>query len=99
MEGLTSGKKYRVSAQVKAAGLKTLPMIMVQCLRDGESKPIAFFASPPQKLAADVDQWQRIETEVSVPEGTQAVRLRIGIPGDQNAGGTAFIDDVEIAAL
>lgn len=95
----TVGKTYRVSAKVRTKGLRTLPMIAVQCLDADGEKPLALARSPGRELTGDVETWQRVEAEVTVPEGTSVVRLRIGIPAEGNAGGTALIDDVEIVEI
>ncbi len=94
--GIIAGKSYRVSAKVRTQGLRTLPMIVVQCLDSSESKFVACARSPERALKDDIQQWERIETTVLVPDGTATFRLRIGIPAESNAGGTAMIDDIEV---
>ena len=99
VQGVVAGKTYRVSAKVQTQGLSTLPMIVVQCLDATGGKYLAFARSPERRLSSDVRKWERVETEVTVPQGTAAFRLRIGIPAEGNAGGTAMIDDVEIVEI
>jgi hypothetical protein len=94
--GFVVGKTYRVSANVQTKGLRTLPMIVVQCLDGSGKQCLAFARSPERKLDGDLDQWERVQTDVTVPEGTSIFRLRIGIPSDGNAGGLALIDDISI---
>ena|SRR5687768_1042383 len=94
--GFAAGKTYRVSANVQTKGLRSLPMIVVQCLDDSGKKPLAIARSTERKLDSDLDQWERVETDVTVPEGTSVFRLRIGIPSNGNAGGIALIDDISI---
>ena len=96
LKGLVSGKSYRVAASVQTRGLTTKPMVVVQCLDASGSKHVGFSRSPEQKLTRDLEQWECITTELTVPEGTSTVVLRIGIPSHGNAGGTAIIDDVSI---
>lgn len=96
LQGLAAGKSYIVSAKVRSEGLSSIPVIVVQCM-DGEGKGhLQFARSPEKKLPADLKQWERVETKFTVPDGTSAVRLRIGIPAKGNAGGTAIIDDVAV---
>jgi hypothetical protein len=94
--GFIAGRTYRVSANVQTKGLRTLPMIVVQCLDASGKNCLRIARSPERKLAGDVDQWERIHAVVTVPEGTSVLRLRIGIPSDGNAGGLALIDDIAI---
>jgi hypothetical protein len=96
VKGFVAGKSYRVSAKVRTQGLGNLPMICVQCLDPSGSKFVAFARSPGRALNADIQEWERIETTILVPEGTAIFRLRVGIPSEGNAGGTAMIDDVEV---
>lgn len=94
--GFVAGKTYRISANVQTKGLKSLPMIVVQCLDESGRKSLTIARSPERKLDGDLEQWERIGTDVTVPEGTSVFRLRIGIPSDGNAGGLALVDDITI---
>jgi hypothetical protein len=94
--GIVAGKKYRVSAKVRTQGLRTLPMVVVQCLDETGTKHLLIARSAERALAGDVKDWERVETEVTVPEGTVTFRLRIGVPAAGNAGGTALIDDIQV---
>jgi len=94
--GFVAGKTYRASANVQTKGLRSLPMVVVQCLDASGKNCLAFARSPERKLDGDVDQWERVHANVKVPEGTSIFRLRIGIPSDGNAGGLALIDDITI---
>lgn len=96
VQKFVAGKKYRVAAKVQARGLQTLPMVVVQCLDESGTKLLAFARTEERQLKKDVEQWENVETELMVPEGTSTFRLRIGIPAEGNAGGTALIDDVRI---
>jgi hypothetical protein len=97
--GFVAGKSYRVSAKVRTQGLRNMPFICVQCLDSSKSKFVGFAGTPKRALQADIEQWERIETTVLVPEGTAAFRLRVGIPSEGNAGGTAMIDDIEVVEV
>ncbi|MCA9179709.1 MAG: carbohydrate binding domain-containing protein [Planctomycetales bacterium] len=99
LHGMEAGKTYQVSAKMRAAGLSTAPMIVLQCLNDDGSKYLGFAKSPERRLTADVQKWETVQTEITIPAGTSTVRLRIGIPGKGNAGGTAVIDDVEVTQV
>lgn len=80
-------------------GLRTMPFICVQCLDWSKSKFVGFAGTPASALTADIQQWERIETKISVPEGTAIFRLRVGISGDGNDGGTVMIDDIEVTEV
>jgi hypothetical protein len=95
MPGFAAGKTYRVSAKVQTRGLRKLPFVCVQCL-DAESKFVRITCSPERVLEGDVEEWERVETKVTVPEGTTKFRLRIGVTSQGNEGGTAMIDDIEV---
>lgn len=97
--GFIAGKTYRVSANVQTRGLRHLPLVCVQCLDASGTKFLGFARSSERAIEGDVEQWERVETKITVPEGTATFRLRIGIPSEGNAGGTALIDDVEIVAI
>ena len=97
--GFSAGKSYRVSARVKTSGLHNMPFICVQCLDSSRSKFVGFAGTPKRTLEADIEQWERIETTVLVPEGTATFRLRVGIASEGNAGGTAVIDDIEVVEV
>ena len=97
--GIIAGKKYRVSAKVQTRGLRSLPIVVVQCLDQRGGKFLAFGHSQEKELRADVAEWETVHTEVVVPPGTSTFRLRIGITAAGNAGGTAFIDDVQIVEV
>ncbi len=84
---------------MRTKGLTTLPMIVVQCLDRTGTKYLGFARSAERKLTSDLIEWERITTDITVPEGTTVVRLRIGIPAEGNAGGKAFIDDVVVDEL
>ncbi|WP_417737139.1 hypothetical protein [Rosistilla oblonga] len=99
LKGLAVGKTYRVSAKMTASGLSTAPMIVLECLNANGDKHLGFARSEERRLSGDVTAWERFETDITVPEGTAVVRLRVGIPAKGNAGGTAVIDDVEIAEV
>ncbi|QDU53252.1 hypothetical protein [Gimesia panareensis] len=99
LKGLTPGKSYRVSARVCTRGLKTLPMIVVQCIDASGSRFLGFARSQQRELPGDLDHWEQIQTDIVIPEGTSTVRLRIGIPSAGNAGGTAIIDDVDMVEM
>jgi hypothetical protein len=94
--GIIAGKSYRLSAKVRTRGLRTAPFVCAQCLDSSKSKFVAIVTSPPRELTADIEQWERVETKITVPEGTTALRLRIGVTDDGNEGGTAIIDDIEV---
>jgi hypothetical protein len=94
-----AGKSYRVSAKVRTQGLRTAPFICVQCLDSSKSKFVGFAGIPERALTADIDQWERIETKITVPEGTATFRIRAGVTDDGNEGGTAIIDDIEVIGL
>jgi len=96
IQKFVAGKKYRVAAKVQTRGLQTLPMVVVQCLDKSGNKLLAFARTEERKLDNDVEEWENVQTEVTVPEGTTIFRLRIGIPAEGNAGGKALIDDVRI---
>ena len=96
LKQLTAGKTYRVSTKVRSEGLTTLPIIVVQCLDETGTKYLAFARSVERKLSEDLIEWERVHTEITVPAGTDSVRVRIGIPAEGNAGGTAVIDDVVV---
>ena len=97
--GFVAGKSYRVSAKVKTSGLHNMPFICVQCLDSSKSKFVGFAGTPKRELSADIQQWERIETTILVPEGTETFRLRVGIASEGNAGGTAMIDDIEVVEI
>jgi hypothetical protein len=99
LRGFVAGKTYRVSAKVQTQGLRTLPMVVVQCLDESGAKHLASSRSPERKLKEDVVEWENVAAQVTIPTGTSTVRLRIGIPAEGNAGGTALIDDVEIVEV
>ncbi|WP_298865675.1 hypothetical protein [uncultured Gimesia sp.] len=99
VQGVVAGKKYRVAARVQARGLQTLPMVVVQCLDESGNKMLAFARTEERKIDNDVEKWENVQTEVTVPEGTSTFRLRIGIPAEGNAGGTALIDDIRIVEI
>lgn len=94
--GIVAGKTYRVSAKVQTQGLRTLPMVVVQCLDATGTIPFVVARSRERTLIGDVKDWEHVETEVTVPAGTATFRLRLGIPAAGNAGGTAVIDDIEV---
>jgi hypothetical protein len=94
--GFAAGKTYRVSANVQTKGLRSLPMIVVQCLDASGKNCLTVARSPERKLDRDLDQWERVHANVTVPEGTSIFRLRIGIPSNGNAGGLALIDDITL---
>jgi hypothetical protein len=97
--GFSAGKSYRVSARVKTSGVHNAPFICVQCLDPSGSKFMGFAGTPKRALDADIEQWERIETTVLVPEGTATFRLRVGIASEGNKGGTAMVDDVEVVEV
>jgi hypothetical protein len=97
--GIVAGKQYRVSAKVQAQGLRTLPMVVVQCLDQTGSQFLAFGRSQEKELRADVGEWESVQTEVTVPAGTSTFRLRIGVTAAGNAGGTALIDDIQVVEV
>ena len=99
LKGLAVGKTYRVSAKMTASGLSTAPMIVLQCLNANGDKYLGFARSEERRLSANVTAWERFETEITIPDDTAIVILRIGIPAKRNAGGTAVIDDVKIAEI
>ena len=99
LKGLTPGRAYRVSARVCTRGLKTMPMIVVQCLDARGTRFLGLARSQQRELPGDLDHWEQIHTDILIPEGTATVRLRIGIPASGNAGGTAIIDDVDIVEM
>jgi hypothetical protein len=99
LQGIVAGKKYRVTAKVQTRGLRTLPMVVVQCLNDTGDRTLAVARTEERDLQGDVIQWEKVQTEVAVPEGTSKLRLRIGIPSDGNAGGTAMFDDISVVAV
>ncbi len=94
--GFIAGKSYRVSAKVRTQGLRTAPFICVQCLDSSKSKFVGFAGTPERALTTDIEQWERVETKITVPEGTATFRLRVGITDDGNEGGTVMIDGVEV---
>ena len=94
--GFALGKTYRVSAKVQTRGLHKLPFVCVQCLDTSGKKFVGFACSPGRDLEGDLEQWERVETKITVPDGTAKFRLRIGVSSDGNEGGTAMIDDVEV---
>ena len=97
--GFAVGKSYCVSAKVRTQGLRTAPFICVQCLDPSKKKFVGFSGTPERALTSDVQDWERIETKITVPEGTAVFRVRIGITDDDNEGGTAIIDDVEVVEI
>lgn len=99
VQNFVAGKKYRVAAKVQSRGLTTLPMVVVQCLDESGTKLLAFARTEERQLKQDVEKWENVQTELMVPEGTSTFRLRIGIPAEGNAGGTAFIDDVRVIEI
>ncbi|WP_299469710.1 hypothetical protein [uncultured Gimesia sp.] len=99
LQGFQAGKIYRVSARVQTRSLQSLPMMVVQCLDESGKKPLGFARSELRKLKQDLDEWETIHTVIKVPVGTSTLRLRIGIPAEGNAGGTALIDDVLVAEV
>ena len=74
--GFVAGKSYRVSAKVRTQGLRNMPFICAQCLDSSKSKFVGFAGTPKRALQADIQEWERIETTVLVPEGTATFRLR-----------------------
>jgi len=94
--GFVAGKSYRVSAKVRTQGLRNMPFICAQCLDSTKAKFVGFAGTPKRALQADIQEWERIETTILVPEGTATFRLRVGVASEGNAGGTAMIDDIEV---
>jgi hypothetical protein len=99
LPGIVPGKTYRVSAKVQTKGLSHLPFVAVQCLDETKTKYLTISSSPERTLTGDIEKWERVETEITVPEETKIVWLRIGIWSKGNTGGTALIDDVEVAQV
>lgn len=98
VSGVVAGKTYRVAAKFQTQDLKTLPMLVVQCL-NANGETVGFFRSESRELTENLQTWERIPLNVAVPEGTTTFRVRIGVLSTGNAGGTAYIDDVEIAEV
>ena len=99
LKGLAVGKTYRVSAKMTTSGLTKAPMIVLQCLNGNGDKYLGFARSEERRLTGDITAWERFETDITIPDNTAIVRLRIGISAKGNAGGTVVIDDVEIAEV
>ncbi|QDU12261.1 hypothetical protein CA11_00380 [Gimesia maris] len=99
LQGFQAGKTYRVTARVRTRSLQSLPMVVVQCLDQSKQKPLGFARSEQRELKQDLAEWETIQTVIQVPEGTATLRLRIGIPAEGNAGGTALIDDVQVVEV
>lgn len=94
--GFVAGKTYRVSAMVRTEGLRSRPFVCAQCLDASKTKFVGFAVTPKTALDADIDDWERIETTITVPEGTATFRVRVGISSEGNAGGSALIDDIQV---
>jgi len=99
LPGFIVGKSYRVSAKVRTKGLRTAPFICVNCLDPAKSKALGFAGTRERALTTDIEQWERVETKITVPEGTAIFQLRVGVTDDGNEGGTAIIDDIEVIEL
>ena len=99
LTGLVVGKTYRVSARMTASGLSKAPRIVLQCLNANGDKYLGFARSEERRLSGDVTAWERFEADITIPDDTAIVRLRIGISALGNAGGTVVIDDVEIVEV
>jgi hypothetical protein len=99
IRNIEEGKTYRVTAKVQTKGLRTLPMIVVQCLNARECGAISTVRSEERAIDRDLVERQTIHADVTVPRSTASLHLRIGIPATGNAGGTALIDDVSIAEI
>lgn len=99
VRGFVAGRTYRVTAKVRAEGLQTLPLVAVQCLDESGTKCLAFSCSQERRPKGDVEKWEPVETQITVPKETSTLRLRIGIPAEGNAGGIAMIDEIKVVEV
>lgn len=95
LEELTIGKKYTISGWIKTQNCKETAWIVVQCWDDNK-KIIGFATNQHSHPVKGTTDWTLVKSELTVPEGTKEVRIRIGIASPKDNGGKVWFDDIKI---
>jgi len=96
LTGLEPGQRYRIAAKVRTLGVKNRPGVMLQCYGKQRKEMLAFAHTGAERLDKDITEWRTLEGYVTIPDGTDLARLRVGMSSVGNVGGTAWFDDVEV---
>jgi hypothetical protein len=49
--------------------------------------------------AKGTTEWKRVSTRLKVPEGTRVVRIRAGLPSQDNGVAKAWFDDLALVSV
>jgi hypothetical protein len=95
LDDFTIGKKYSISGWIKTLNCKETAWIVVQCWDDNK-KIIGFATNQHSHPVQGTTDWTLVKSELTVPEGTKEVRIRIGIASPKDNGGKVWFDDIKI---
>ncbi len=87
---LRPGQRYRVSAWMKAEGLRGRMSLAVAALARGPGVKVC--GSGGATLATDARQWQRVVAELTLPDAAATLRIMPHLDGP----GRVWVDDVRL---
>ena len=89
------GEEYTISGWIKTEDLTQTAWIVIQCW-DANRNLIGFATNQNSQPVKGTSDWTLVETDFTVPDGTEQVRIRAGIASPINNGGKVWFDDISI---
>ena len=89
------GKKYSISGWIKAKNLNETAWLVVQCWDDNQ-KLIGLASTQSSSPVKGTTDWAQVKSEITIPNDTKEVRVRVGIASPRNNGGKVWFDDIKI---
>ena len=93
---LVPGESYELTAWIKTHEIRVTPTVLVQ-FKDTNDKLLQQAGTHHDYDVQGTTDWTQVNCVFVVPLTTTQVRLRACLRATQNAGGTAWFDDIAIA--
>ncbi|HEX5105587.1 MAG TPA: hypothetical protein VFV87_17330, partial [Pirellulaceae bacterium] len=99
--GWRAGETYELSGWIKTESAKNPAFIMAQFWAGSgtEKKMLGVAAAQRAFPVTGTSDWTRVSTRLTVPEGTDVVRIRAGLSSQDNRGAKAWIDDISLVKV
>lgn len=98
-KGWQAGETYELSGWIKVENAKRPAVIMAQFLSENGQRMLGGATTEKTSPVQGTTDWTRVSTRLKVPAGTGVVRIRAGLPSQDNPGAKAWFDDISLVTV
>jgi len=99
VDSFNVGSRYETEAWIKTENVTQAPFVVVQCWDSTRTNMLDMASTVHDYPVTGNVNWMPVRVRFTVPEGTQELRVRVGLSAPFNLGGKVWFDDISVTEL